>query len=187
MKTPEEIAEEIIFNAQASATGWVYTQSGERDQLRSAIAAAIRAEREELERLKQGVQQIAPLATVGQIVRQQEEIDRLKAELERVTSIARTLRAGWIRLKDQAIAGNGPVECFAFQDAIREEDGKCVEGAIRARQQLRECWSVLEASREAMRQLVNLANVNPTIRSMLQSLGNSFNNLLLKHQKGETK
>jgi hypothetical protein len=72
MKTPEEITKGIrerFYNLlPADKSNPLYT----------AIANAIRAEGEELERIKQGVQQIVPLGAVDQIVRQQEEIDRLR-------------------------------------------------------------------------------------------------------------
>jgi chromosome segregation ATPase len=188
MKTPEEITEGIrerFYNLlPADKSNPLYT----------AIAAAIHAEREKLERLKQGIQQVVPLGAVDQIVSQQEEIDRLKTELERVTKERDEAQQKLEALRMVVVKWNG----FCPSSRQAEETEACISGWNKraadalserdtARQQLRECWSVLEASREALRQLVNLANVNPTIRSMLQSLGNSFNNLLLKHQKGETK
>jgi hypothetical protein len=50
---------------------------------------------------------------------------------EQAEKLAVKLRSGWSRVRDLAMAGHGPTECFTFQEAVRLEDGKCVETVIR--------------------------------------------------------
>ena len=50
---------------------------------------------------------------------------------DKAGAFAMQLRSGWSQIRDLAMAGNGPAEFFNFHEAIRLEDGKCVESVIR--------------------------------------------------------
>lgn len=51
-------------------------------------------------------------------------------ELERLREENRKLRSGWQRIGDQFKAGNGPRECFRFQESCEKNKGQVVETVL---------------------------------------------------------
>jgi hypothetical protein len=128
MKTPEEIARKCVTQ---------FCSPDMYDEMvKDSIAAAIRAEREELERLKQGVQQIAPLSAVDQIVRQQEEIDQLKMELEA------------IQLRLQAEREGGAKQVQEFIKIANEDSARLREKLERVTKERSEWWQAAKETND---------------------------------------
>jgi hypothetical protein len=152
-ETPEQIAARCLTHYNPSDE-YAYRM---REITRDAIAAAIQAERERAGELDaknvaltlELASQIARADKAERLVASYDRQDETAGEVgeavdtvteviaiwreraEKAEQVAVKLRSGWSRVRDLAIAGNGPTECFNFQEAVRLEDGKCVETVIR--------------------------------------------------------